>query len=83
MTTWFDKMAYAMRQRETALNGVARWQEKLKNAEDVIAKLGAEAPAATGPTDPTTALGYAPAAAAPTQEPANEPAPAAEELPAA
>lgn len=47
--TWFDDMAAVMRRRETALNGVKRWQEKLAMAEADIAKLGAQAPATAEP----------------------------------
>lgn len=59
--TWFDDMAAVMRRRETALNGVKRWQEKLAMAEADIAKLGAQAPATAEP------------APAPQPQPAAEP----------
>lgn len=74
--TWFDNMAAAMRARETAMNGVIRWQAKLKNAEDLIAQLGAQAPATAATPQPAAVT-----PAAPFQAPANQ-APA-DELPAA
>ena len=53
--TWFDDMAEAMRKRETALNGIERWQEKLKIAENWIADLGTRAPAPVMPAPTATA----------------------------
>lgn len=36
---WYDKMAAAMRKREKCLNGIARWQADLAEAEAEIQAL--------------------------------------------
>lgn len=46
MSTWYDDLQAAMRQREIARNGVKRWEAKVATAEGVIAKLLADAPEA-------------------------------------
>lgn len=42
MSSWHEEMADAVRLRQKALNGVARWQEKLAEAEAVIEQLSTE-----------------------------------------
>ena len=46
---WYAATAAAMKKRETALNGIARWQEKLNEAEAEIKSLMG---LAHGPTEP-------------------------------
>lgn len=45
MSTWHEKMAEAVRQRQHAVNGILRWQEKQKVAEALIEELTAKHPA--------------------------------------
>lgn len=47
---WYAATAAAMKKRETALNGIARWQEKLNEAELEIKSLMGLAQAPTEPT---------------------------------
>ena len=46
MSTWYDELQTAMNQREIARKGVARWEAKVAKAEETIAKLLADSPAA-------------------------------------
>jgi hypothetical protein len=39
---WYALMTAAVRKREIALNGVARWQKKVVEAEDVIKSLSGD-----------------------------------------
>jgi uncharacterized protein YeaC (DUF1315 family) len=39
---WYQQMAVAMRQRDTCLNAIARWQGKLAEAEARIAEIAAQ-----------------------------------------
>lgn len=39
MSTWHEQMAEAVSQRQHALNGITRWQEKLRAAEAKIEQL--------------------------------------------
>lgn len=67
MSNWYEEMAGAMRKRETAINGVERWQEKVIQAELEIAELTKSQPTiATAPpaavfsaTEPRIAADYA------------------------
>lgn len=55
MSTWYEALATAMKRRDVALNGLARWQVKLAEAEAEIATLtqqqsaGFVSPVATEP----------------------------------
>lgn len=50
---WFGAMSAAVKERDRALNGLARWQEKVNEAEAEIEKLTAQRE--TGETLPTPA----------------------------
>jgi hypothetical protein len=51
---WFEKMAAAIKQRDRALTGIARWQESLAAAEAEMAQLAAEVPAVAPAPAPVT-----------------------------
>jgi hypothetical protein len=55
MSNWYEQMAMAMREREKALNGVARWQAKVVETEQVITELAKQQPT----TDPIVAPVFA------------------------
>lgn len=38
-TSWYEEMASAMKERDRALTGLARWQQSLREAEDRIEEL--------------------------------------------
>jgi len=44
MSNWYEEMGAAMRARETALNGLTRWEEKVTEAEKRIAELATQQP---------------------------------------
>jgi hypothetical protein len=48
----YEDMAQAMRDRQTALNGVIRWQAKLREAEANVESIGAKLAANAGTVTP-------------------------------
>ena len=65
MSNWYEEMGAAMRARETALNGLTRWEQKVTEAEKRIAELATQQPGAEvvnkdgGPVATTIAADYA------------------------
>lgn len=55
--TWHDEMAEAVALRRKAMNGVARWQEKLVEAEQAIEQLSAKSPATVGDAPVVSSFG--------------------------
>lgn len=49
---WFDSMAEAIRDRDKALAGIGRWEEKLTEAESRMAQLAANSPIAAPAAPP-------------------------------
>jgi hypothetical protein len=75
----YEDMAQAMRDRQTALNGVERWQAKLREAEGAIEAISAKLAANAGTVVPAVdsftntaapGAGFGPDAGAVFQEPA-------------
>lgn len=56
-STWYDEMALAIRERDKCVAAIARWQEKLTEAETLMERLAQTTPAANG-----SALAAAPVA---------------------
>lgn len=52
---WFDSMAEAIRDRDKALAGIGRWEEKLTEAESRMAQLAANSPIAAPAAAPAPA----------------------------
>jgi len=52
MSNLYEDMAQAMRDRQTALNGVERWQVKLREAEANVEAIGAKLAANAGTVVP-------------------------------